>query len=90
MIFVLGIEFSLVLVLGSKVTCSSCGGSKLTVYGPKFTCFKCDNQLTCFLCRWWWWLELTRFLDAGCKSNGFSVSIEIDSVFVWVVDVNSI
>ena len=27
---------------------------------------------------------MTRFLDAGRKSLGFSVSIEIDLVFVWV------
>ena len=31
-------------------------------------------------------VELTRLLDAGRKSLGFSVSIEIDLVFVWVVD----
>ena len=34
------------------------------------------------------WSKLTRFWDAGRKSLGFSVSIEIDLVFVWVVDVD--
>ena len=32
--------------------------------------------------------KLTRFLDAGRKSLGFSVSIEIDLVFVGVVDID--
>ena len=46
--------------------------------GPKLTCFECDDRLTWFLCGWW--SKLTRFLDAGRKSLGFSVSIEIDLV----------
>ena len=29
-------------------------------------------------------------LDAGRKSLGFSVSIEIDLILVWVVDINLI
>ena len=33
---------------------------------------------------------MTRFFDAGRKSLGFSVSIEIDLVFVWVVDIDLI
>ena len=70
--FSLGVESDLVL----------CGGSQLTVCGPKLTCFKCDDRLTWFLCGLWW-SKLTRFLDAGRKSLGFSVSIEIDLVSVW-------
>ena len=31
---------------------------------------------------------MTRFSDAGHKSLGFSVSIETDLVFVWVVDMD--
>ena len=33
---------------------------------------------------------MARFLDAGRKSLGFSVSIEVDLVFVWVVDIDLI
>ena len=89
LISVWGIESYLVLVLGSKVTCFLSGGSKLTVRGPKFTCFRCDDWLTRFLCGWWW-SNLTRVLDAGRKSLGFRVSIEIDKVFVWVVEIDLI
>ena len=64
-------------------------GSKLTVCGPKLTCFECDGGLIWFL-RGWWWSRLARFLDAGRKSLGFSVGIEIDLVFVWVVDTDLI
>ena len=71
-------------MFGSKVTCFLCGGSKLTVCGPKLTCLEFDDRLNWFLCGWW--SKLTRFLDAGRKSLGFRVSIEIDVVLVWVVD----
>ena len=33
---------------------------------------------------------MARFLDSGRKSFGFSVSVEIDLVFVWVVDIDLI
>ena len=36
----------------------------------------------------WWWSKLTRFLDAGRKSFGLCVSIEIDMVSVGVVDID--
>ena len=84
-----GIEFDLVLMLGSKLTCFVCGGAKLTVCGPKLTCFECDDRLTWFLLGRWW-SKLTRFLDAGRQSLGFSVSIEIDLVLVWAVDIDLI
>ena len=71
------------------MTCFLCEGLKLTVCGPKLMCFGCDDRWTSFLRRWWW-SKLTQFLDAGCKSLGFSVSIEINLVFVWVVDVDLI
>ena len=58
----------------------------MTVCGPKLTCFKCDGRLIWLLCGWWW-SQLTRFLYAGPQSLGFSVSIEIDLVFVWAVDI---
>ena len=61
----------------------------MTVCRSKSTCFECDDQLTWFLCEWWW-SKLTRFLDAGHKSLGFSVRIEIDLVSVWVVDIDLI
>ena len=70
-----------------KLTCFSVGGSKLTVCGPKYTCFWCGDRLTCFLCGW---SKLTRFLDAGNKSLGFSMRIEIDIFFLWVVDIDMI
>ena len=66
-----------------------CRGSKLTVCGPKLTWLKCCDRLTWFSCGWLW-LKLTWFLDAGRKTLGFSVSIEIDLVFVWVVDTDLI
>ena len=66
------------------------GGSQLTVCGPILACFECDDRLTWFLCGWWWWSKLTRFLDTGHKSLGFSVSINIDLVFVRVVDIDLI
>ena len=70
LILVCGIEFDLVVVLGSKDICFRCGGSKLTVCRPKLPCFECDDTLTWFLCVWWW-SKLTRDLDAGRKSIGF-------------------
>ena len=33
---------------------------------------------------------MTWFLDAGLKSLGFCVSIEIDLVFEWVVEIDMI
>ena len=35
-------------------------------------------------------VKLTWLLDAGSKSLGYSVSIEIDLVFVWVLKIESI
>ena len=55
----------------------------------KLTCLECDDRLTWCLCTLWW-STLTRFLDAGRKSLAFSVSIDIDLVFVWVVDTDFI
>ena len=69
LIFVWGIEFDLVLVLGSKVTSFLCVGSKLTTCGPKLTCLECDEKLTYLLCGWWL-SKLTWFWDAGSKSLG--------------------
>ena len=86
-IFVWGVEFDLVTVLGWKVKWFLCGGSKLTVCGPKLTCFECDDRLTCFLCGRWW-SKLTRFLHVGRKSLGFSVNIKVDLVSVWLVDID--
>ena len=56
---------------------------------PKLTCFEYDDRLTWFLC-WWWWSKFESVLDADSKSLGFSVSIEIDLVFIWVVDIDLI
>ena len=81
-----GIEICLVLVWVSKLTCFCEGQFDFAfVCGPKATCFKCHDRLTSFLCGW---SKFTPFWDAGRKSLGFisSVSIEIDLVFVWVVD----
>ena len=39
--------------------------------------FNCDDRLTWFLCGWW--SKLTRFLDAGRKSLGFSVASNLTS-----------
>ena len=36
------------------------------------------------------WSKLTWFLYAGRKSLGFSLRIEIDLVFVWVVEIDLI
>ena len=71
------IEFDYVLALGSKSTCILCGGSKLTVRA-EIDLFLVGDRLTRFLCGL---SKLTCFSDAGCKSLGFSVSIEIDLVF---------
>ena len=79
LILVWGFEFDLFLVLGSNLTCFLCEGSKLTVCGPKLSCFECDDRLTWFM-GGWWWSKLTRILDTGPKSLGFSASIEIDLV----------
>ena len=88
-IFVRGFEFDLGLVWESKVTCFLCGGRKFIACGTKSTRFVCTGHLICFLCGWWWW-GLSWFLDAGRKSLGFSVSIGMDLVFVWVADVDLI
>ena len=57
------------------------------VLGSKLTYFKCDDRLTRYL-GGWWPSKLTRFLNAGRKALGFSVSIEIDSVTVGVDDID--
>ena len=75
-------------MLGSEVTFFLCEELKLTLCGPKLTCFDYDRW-TSFL-RWRWWSKVTRFSDAGRKWLGFIVSIEIDMVFVWVVDLDLI
>ena len=43
-----------------------------------------------FLCCGCWWSKFARFSDAGHKSVGFTVSIEIDLVFVRLVDIDLI
>ena len=76
-----GIEFDLVLVIGSKLNCFLCGGSKLIACGPKSTCVRCGNRLIWPLCGC---SKLTCIFDAGRKSLGFGVSIEVDLVMcVW-------
>ena len=45
---------------------------------PKLRYYECDDRLTWFL--YGWWSKLTRFLDAGGISFGFTVSIEIELV----------
>ena len=57
-----------------------CGGSNLTLCGPKLTCFCCGDRVTRFLCGL---STFPWFLDAGRQSLGFSVSIEIDLISVW-------
>ena len=57
------------------------------MFGPKLTRLECDDRLTCFSCGWWW-SKMSRFLDTGRKSLGFSVSIEMDLVFGWMVDID--
>ena len=66
-----------------------CVESKLIVCGPKLTCLQRDEYLNYLLCGWWL-SKLTWFWYAGRKSFGFSVSIEIDLVFVWGVDIDLI
>ena len=89
LIFVWGIEVDWVFVFMSKVTLSSCGGSKFDVCGPKFTLF------------WVWWsihlffggvgvVEIVSASDAGRKYRGVSASVEIDLVVVWNVDIDLI
>ena len=82
-------ELDLVLVLESKANCLLFSISKLTLCEPKITCCESDDRLTVFLCGCWL-SPLTRFLDAGNESLGFSVSIEIDLAFIGVVDIDSI
>ena len=67
MIFVGGIEFDFVLVLGSKVTCFWCGGSESTAYEPKLACFECDDRLTCFFyfCVWVVVVEMVSVFGCG-------------------------
>ena len=51
---------------------------RLEERGPILPYFECDDRLTWLLCGWW--SKLTRFLDAGGTSLGFTVSIEIELV----------
>ena len=43
----------MVVVLGSKVTCCLCGGSIVTVDGPKLHFSDCDDRMTCDLVLVW-------------------------------------
>ena len=70
------------------MTCSLCGGLKLTLFGPKITCFECDDRWTCiFVCVVV--VEIGSVLDAGRKSLG---SIEINLAFLWgvIIDLTSV
>ena len=81
-LFVCWSKFGFVLVSVSNVAWLLCGGSRFTECGPKWTCFWCGDRLTLVLC---WWSKSALFLDVGCKSLSFSVSIEYYMVFVWLV-----
>ena len=61
-----GIEFDLILVLGSKVTCFLYGGSNFAVCGPTLTCWERDGLFIWFLCGCW--SKFTWFMDAGRRS----------------------
>ena len=60
-----------------NVTCFLCGDSRLTVYGPKLTCFKRDDRLTCFLCGydgWNWlgfWMRAANRLVVKCEHRNW-------------------
>ena len=89
-----GIEIDLVLALASDLTLL-CGGSKMILfdvradnhsafmYGSKMTWFSAGNAVGLVFV--WVVEKLTWFSYAGRKSLGFSVSIDLDFVFVWVV-----
>ena len=55
--------------------------------GPKVTGSQCGDRLTCFMCRL---SKLTWFWYVSWKSLAFSLSIELDFVFLWVVEIELI
>ena len=71
LIFVWGIEFGLVSVLVSKVTCLRCEGSKFSLCRPKWICFECNDWLTWFLC--------------GINWHGFWIRAANRLVLVWTL-----
>ena len=82
---------------GSKSTSVLCTGRKLLgfnlwieidlvlVCGPKMTSFQVWGSIEVVLCGW---SKLTWFLYGGRISLRFSVSIELDFVFVRVVELD--
>ena len=98
--FIAGLEIGLFFVRGSKHL-FFVFGSKLIVFilwiGIDLV-FVCGSKMTFFV----WgsiylyfaflrgWSKLAWFLYAGQKPLGFSASIEIAMVFVWVVEIGSI
>ena len=73
------IDIDLVLARESRLTCFFCAGRKWLVFMWRWIAFFCV-----------WVIEIDLFLYARRKSLDFSVSIELDFVFVWVAKVDLI
>ena len=77
MVFTCEIEIDLVIASGSNLTCFLCGGQNRLRF-----CVKAKDYLVLI-----YGSKLPWFRYASRKSLGFSVSIELDVVFVWVVEI---
>ena len=76
------------LLFGPVIVWFSCMNriDLVLVRGSHLTCFLCRPKMACFECG----DRLTRFCVGGPESLGFSVSIELDIVFVRVVEIELI
>ena len=100
-----GIEFDLISVIGSKLTRFLCAWRKLLFMDRNYLVFHGESNIICFLRagRKWPifsvgidWLSFCAggrnwvVLDAGRKSLGSSLSMQITLVFVWVFEIDLI
>ena len=79
---------NLVLASGSNLTCFMCGGQnrlRFCVQPENYLVLIYRSKLNWFLA---WGSKLTCFWCAGRKWLVFSVSIKLDFVFVWVVEID--
>ena len=96
--FVRRVEVDLIVVLGPTINWYPCMHRNWLGFSARIamTAFlvRAENDFFCnFEIDWpgfCVWSKLTWFLHAGRKALGFSVSIEVDLVFVWVVEIGLI
>ena len=89
LVFVWGVEFDLVSVLESKVICFFVRGIEIDRVRAEINLVLVWWSMGLFFV-WVVVVEIDSIYNAGRKSLGFSVSIKLDLVSVWLVDIDLI